>query len=119
MSANYRYWCGECHYRTPWLTESQGAERQIDHYAQRHPGVPPGGRVEVRQADSGYGCLALVGGLFLLLVLLSTCSSQARSAPLPASPPTAVTTDPAHATALAGGEHAVPHPSRGASPGRP
>jgi len=85
MTANYRYWCGECGYRTPWLTESRGAAQQIQHYAQRHSGLAPGGRIEVRakRGGEGGGCVWLVGVLFLVLLLASTCHGDARSAPSP------------------------------------
>ena len=85
MAANYRYWCGECHYRTPWLTESEGADQQDRHYAQRHPGIVPGGRVEVRRSSGGgTGCLAVVGLLFLVLLLAATCQDgQSSGAPAP------------------------------------
>jgi hypothetical protein len=87
MAANYRYWCGECHYRTSWLTESEGVEQQLQHYARRHPSVEPGGRVEVRQgSNNGIGCLTLVGILFLLLLLAPTCQHRSSSAPLPPPP---------------------------------
>ncbi|MGW4061528.1 hypothetical protein ACWEGE_24825 [Amycolatopsis sp. NPDC004747] len=82
MAVNYRYWCGECSYRTPWLTESEGAARQTRHYAQRHARTPPGGRVEVRaKRGEGGGCVWLVAVLFLVLLLASTCRQEARSAP--------------------------------------
>lgn len=87
MAANYRYWCGECSYRTPWLPESRGAAQQARHYAQRHGSVPPGGRVEVRaKRGEGGGCVWLVGVLFLVLLLASTCREEARSAPAPCHP---------------------------------
>jgi hypothetical protein len=71
----YRYWCGECGYRTPWLSESQGEELQIEHYIRRHPGVPPGGTVEVnrRNPDGGHGCLVLLGIVLLLLLVAASC----------------------------------------------
>jgi hypothetical protein len=84
MAGRYRYWCGECRYRTPWSTEWQGAGRQLRHYALHHPDVEPGGRVEVRRtAHSGAGCVALVGALFLILLFASTCRFQPTSAPAP------------------------------------
>jgi hypothetical protein len=84
MAANYRYWCGECSYRTPWLTESEGAAWQTRHYARRHVPTPPGGRVEVRAKRSeGGGCVWLVALLFLVLLVASTCRQEARSAPQP------------------------------------
>jgi hypothetical protein len=82
MAANYRYWCRECRYRTPWLTDSQGAQQRLDHYAQRHPGIPSGGRIEVRDdPNNGIGCLLLVGLLFLILLVASTCQYQSTSPP--------------------------------------
>jgi hypothetical protein len=79
VADNYRYWCGECYYRTPWATESQSAEQQVEHYAECHPAVPPGGRVEIREkATDGVGCLVSLGVLFLLLLVLSTCQEQSR-----------------------------------------
>jgi hypothetical protein len=93
VSANYRYWCGECRYRTGWLTESQGAEQQERHHDARHPDVAPGGRVEIRQrASNGIGCLGVVGVLFLILLLASTCQKKATSAPMP----TVAACDPTH-----------------------
>jgi hypothetical protein len=70
----YRYWCGECGFRTPWLTRSDAERRQLDHYAARHPGVEPGGHVEVSRRRRGgrRGCLmasaVLLWGLPLLVV---------------------------------------------------
>lgn len=73
-AANYRYWCGECYYRTPWLSEAESAEQQVEHYTAQHPGIPADGRVEVRaDTKDGGGCLAFLGLLFLLLLLASTC----------------------------------------------
>ncbi|MGX4735395.1 hypothetical protein [Kitasatospora griseola] len=71
----YRYWCGECSYRTPWLSESVGEEQQTDHYARKHPGIPPGGHVEVNRGnpDGGSGCLRIVAIALLLLVLAAAC----------------------------------------------
>jgi hypothetical protein len=71
----YRYWCGECSFKTPWLSESQGEQRQIEHYAKQHPGIPPGGHVEVnrRNPDGGLGCLQLIVVTVVLLVLAASC----------------------------------------------
>ncbi|MET8847860.1 hypothetical protein [Amycolatopsis sp. NPDC004625] len=90
MAANYRYWCGECSYRTPWQTESQGAATQAGHYARRHGRTLPGGRVEVRaKRTEGGGCVWLVALLFLVLLLASTCRGEARGAPcVPCAQPT-------------------------------
>jgi hypothetical protein len=86
MAANYRYWCGECGYRTSWLSESHGAAQQEAHYTRRHPAIISGGRVEVRgKRRDGGGCLGLVGALFLVLLLASTCQHQSRSTSMPTS----------------------------------
>ncbi|RLK54343.1 hypothetical protein [Actinokineospora cianjurensis] len=84
--SQFQYACGECGFRTPWSTESQGAEWQEAHYSQRHPGIPPGGIVRTREqgrsgSGGGGGCLGLVVVLFLLLLAASTCRGTARSAP--------------------------------------
>ncbi|WP_034088803.1 hypothetical protein [Streptacidiphilus albus] len=66
----YRYRCGECGFKTSWGTESQGAEQQIDHYAERHPTIVPGGRVEANNKNprGGNGCLAFIAVAILLLL---------------------------------------------------
>ncbi|MEU8524816.1 MULTISPECIES: hypothetical protein [Streptomyces] len=71
---NYRYWCGECSFKTPWLRASEGERLQLEHYAGRHPGTPPGGQVEVRRGDPDggcgrQGCLALAAVALVLLVV--------------------------------------------------
>ncbi|WP_020659459.1 hypothetical protein [Amycolatopsis benzoatilytica] len=90
MSGNYRYWCGECSYRTAWVTESEVAGVREIHYASKHPGIVPGGRVESNhggKSGGGAGCLGLVGGLVLILVLASMCSGHSQqSAPPPPAP---------------------------------
>ncbi|MEV4612468.1 hypothetical protein AB0K43_07695 [Kitasatospora sp. NPDC049258] len=70
----YRYWCGECGFRTAWLGESQGEQQQIEHYAKQHPGIPPGGQVETnrKRPDGGGGCLP-AAGIILLLVVAAAC----------------------------------------------
>lgn len=67
----YRYWCGECGFKTPWLSQAQGEQQQIEHYARRHPGIPPGGHVEAnrRRPNGGHGCLPLMVIAVLLLIL--------------------------------------------------
>ncbi|MFJ9953483.1 hypothetical protein [Kitasatospora sp. NPDC091207] len=71
----YRYWCGECSYRTPWLGESDGERQQIAHYAKRHPGTPPGGHVEVaRSLDVGCGCLQLAAIVLLVVIVAAVCA---------------------------------------------
>ncbi|MFI1523655.1 hypothetical protein [Kitasatospora cineracea] len=73
----YRYWCGECGYRTPWDSESRGEDLLIEHYDQRHPGIAPGGQTEVNRKDpesgDGCGCLGLLATAFLLLLLAAAC----------------------------------------------
>ncbi|EME63736.1 hypothetical protein [Amycolatopsis decaplanina] len=59
MSAEFRYRCGECRYRTPWLDESEGAWQLAEHYRRRHPRVGPGGEFEIRR-----GWRDLFGRLF-------------------------------------------------------
>jgi hypothetical protein len=87
MAGNYRYWCGECDYRTPWLSESNGAGQQEEHYARRHPGIVPGGQVESeRKKREGGGCLLVVAALFLVLLLASTCAHKPGNASMPPSP---------------------------------
>ncbi|MFF0746952.1 hypothetical protein ACFYVL_41865 [Streptomyces sp. NPDC004111] len=61
-----RYWCGECTFKTPWLTEPEAVRRQIEHYAGKHPGTPPGGQVETRRRDPG----RLRGRVLLAVVVL-------------------------------------------------
>ncbi|GAA3057167.1 hypothetical protein [Actinokineospora globicatena] len=82
--SQFQYVCGECGFRTSWTTESQGAQWQESHYAHRHPGIPPGGTVRVRErgrSGGGGGCLGLVGVLFLVLLAASTCRGMTRAAP--------------------------------------
>lgn len=87
MARQCRRWCGECRYRTPWLSEYAGADRQWQHYARRHPGSTPGGRVEYRRARpyEGLGCLALVSLLLVILVLAASCHHRTASVPTPAT----------------------------------
>ncbi|MEU6642791.1 hypothetical protein ABZ863_09580 [Saccharomonospora sp. NPDC046836] len=69
MPAKFRYWCGECGYKTPWLGEGEGAERLGRHYLRRHPGIEPGGDFEIRRSNGqGSGCLGVVAVLFAALV---------------------------------------------------
>lgn len=70
----YRFWCGECGYKSDWGSESQGERQQIEHYAARHPGTPPGGQVEVNRKDpEGGACLPVVLVAIVLLILLASC----------------------------------------------
>ncbi|MFJ5881451.1 hypothetical protein [Kitasatospora cineracea] len=65
----YRYWCGECDHRTPWLDQPRAAQQLLQHYARHHPAAPPGGRIETtrRTPGTGPGCLAALAALALLL----------------------------------------------------
>ncbi|MEV8456979.1 hypothetical protein AB0467_30125 [Streptomyces sp. NPDC052095] len=71
----FRFWCGECGFKTAWLAESEGAQRQLEHYAKQHPGIPAGGHVETNRKNPGRksGCLGTVGILVLLLILTAAC----------------------------------------------
>ncbi|MEU2872397.1 hypothetical protein ABZ769_24815 [Streptomyces olivoreticuli] len=74
----YRFWCGECGYKTHWTSESEGAAQQLAHYIKRHPTIEPGGHVQVNHKNpaGGAGCVGaamLLLFLFLLLVLLASC----------------------------------------------
>lgn len=78
MVGDCRCWCGECSYRTPWLTEMSSAWQLAQHYAEQHPDVEPSGRAEFRENKrEGAGCVAALAILFLLLFLLATCQYQA------------------------------------------
>jgi len=71
----YRYWCGECSFKTAWLSESQGEQQQLGHYAKQHPGIPPGGHVEVNRKNpgGGIGCFQAMAIAVLLLILAASC----------------------------------------------
>ncbi|MEU2134259.1 hypothetical protein [Streptomyces sp. NPDC018352] len=75
----YRFWCGECGFKTPWLAESEGAQRQLDHYNKQHPGILAGGHVETKRRKpqgsrpSGLAFLQVAGILVLLLIIAAAC----------------------------------------------
>ncbi|WP_335937548.1 hypothetical protein [Streptomyces sp. PTD5-9] len=71
----YRFWCGECGFKTPWVSESEGEQRQVDHYTRNHPGIPPGGHVEAnrKNPESGGGCFAVIGIIVLVLMIAASC----------------------------------------------
>ncbi|GAA2153235.1 hypothetical protein GCM10009760_50720 [Kitasatospora kazusensis] len=71
----FRYWCGECGFKTPWLTQSQGERHQIEHYAKHHPGIPAGGHVEAnrKNPNGGHGCAEALGLVVLLLIVAASC----------------------------------------------
>jgi hypothetical protein len=69
----YRYWCGECSFKTTWLPQSEGERRQVEHYAARHPGIPPAGQVEINRKSAGGcgGCLTAVAVVVLMFLFAS------------------------------------------------
>ncbi|MFJ7085958.1 MULTISPECIES: hypothetical protein [Streptomyces] len=70
----YRYRCGECRFSTSWGTESAAEDLAVAHYAERHPGLVPGGSVEVnRKNPHSLGCLPMIGIAFLLLLIIASC----------------------------------------------
>ncbi|WP_326768008.1 hypothetical protein OG978_28875 [Streptomyces sp. NBC_01591] len=71
----YRFWCGECGFKTPWLAESEGAQRQLEHYTKQHPGILAGGHVETNRKNpqGSLGCLQVAGILVLLLIIAAAC----------------------------------------------
>ncbi|CAL9617676.1 MULTISPECIES: hypothetical protein [unclassified Streptomyces] len=70
----FRYRCGECGFSTSWSTQSQSEDAAIAHYADRHPGLLPGGSFEVnRKNPNSPGCLPMVGITILLLVVIDAC----------------------------------------------
>ncbi|MEU2630093.1 hypothetical protein [Kitasatospora sp. NPDC007106] len=71
----HRYWCGECSFKTPWLSTAEGERQQIAHYAAKHPGTPPGGQVEHRRGGSraGRGYLRLAAVALVLLAVVAAC----------------------------------------------
>ncbi|APU15892.1 MULTISPECIES: hypothetical protein [Actinoalloteichus] len=84
--AGYRYHCGECDHRTAWLTESQGEEQHLQHYLSRHAGILPGGWKESAPPSAskggGGGCVGVLVGLFLIMMLASTCEAGAATSPV-------------------------------------
>ncbi|MEV4340336.1 hypothetical protein [Streptomyces sp. NPDC049590] len=71
----YRYWCGECGFKSSWGTESEGEREQLAHYARNHPGIVPGGQVETdgRSPSGGSGCLTFLGIVIVLVILAASC----------------------------------------------
>ncbi|MEK8143423.1 hypothetical protein NKH18_18835 [Streptomyces sp. M10(2022)] len=69
----YRYWCGDCGFKTSWGPESQGAEQHLKHYASRHP-VSTWGQVEINSRNPrGIGCAQIAGLIILLLIIVASC----------------------------------------------
>ncbi|CAK7283991.1 hypothetical protein ACNFR7_04500 [Streptomyces sp. RM1] len=71
----YRYWCGECSFKSSWGTESQGEKEQLEHYRVHHPGLVPGGQVETnrKNPEGGGSCLAIIAVAVLLVFLAASC----------------------------------------------
>ncbi|MFF4325887.1 hypothetical protein [Streptomyces sp. NPDC001591] len=71
----YRFWCGECGFKTPWGPESVAGRQHMDHYAGRHPGLRLGGQVEagVRDSVGGIGCAGPAVVLLLFLIVAAAC----------------------------------------------
>ncbi len=72
--AQYRAHCGECGYTSSWLAESHAQDVVVSHYQAKHPGIEPGGAVQIKKGNPegigwGGGCLIIV----VLLILLSQC----------------------------------------------
>ncbi|MFF3215838.1 hypothetical protein ACFYYB_35130 [Streptomyces sp. NPDC002886] len=72
----FRYRCGECGFKPSWGTESQNEREQIEHYADRHPGLHFGGTVEAnaKSPEGGIGCLGVLGVPYLLFLIAAACS---------------------------------------------
>ncbi|MFE2878492.1 hypothetical protein ACFXG6_19705 [Streptomyces roseus] len=75
----YRFWCGECGFKTPWGTESEAGRGHTDHYGTRHPGLRLGGQVETgptvpaREGTSCAVCATTAVLGLLLLVIVAAC----------------------------------------------
>ncbi|MFJ7205411.1 hypothetical protein ACIQWR_17935 [Streptomyces sp. NPDC098789] len=74
---NYRFWCGECGFKTTWGDPSEAGRQHEDHYTARHPGLPLGGQVETGTkgpaAGGGLGCVGMVVAVVLLLIIAAAC----------------------------------------------
>ncbi|GAA2807605.1 hypothetical protein GCM10010441_35440 [Kitasatospora paracochleata] len=68
----YRYWCGECGFKTPWGGDLEVRPVQLEHYRRRHDGIAPGGHREAGRRWSGgrRACLAAVYAVLVVLVVL-------------------------------------------------
>ncbi|KIZ14842.1 hypothetical protein [Streptomyces natalensis] len=77
--ATFRNACGECGYTTPWLAESEAERRLVDHYARRHPHLPPGGAQQIKGGGGGGGCGgcgALALGLIVLVIIIGLAGQK-------------------------------------------
>ncbi|MEY9877229.1 hypothetical protein ABH931_006753 [Streptacidiphilus sp. MAP12-33] len=66
-----RYWCGECDFRTPWLSRALGEEELVRHYHRDHRGIAPEGHVEAGRwpLDLACGCLVAAAAAAALLLI--------------------------------------------------
>ncbi|MFE0641747.1 hypothetical protein ACFW2Y_09090 [Streptomyces sp. NPDC058877] len=70
----YRYRCGDCRFATRWTTESEVEDISVAHYADRHPGLLPGGHIEINSKNPhSPGFLLILGIGFLLLLIIASC----------------------------------------------
>lgn len=71
----YRFWCGECGFRTPWGDEAEGRLELLRHCRRWHGGIAVGGHRETARGRAGGraegrgGRLVAVGVVLLLVVL--------------------------------------------------
>ncbi|MDI9889003.1 hypothetical protein QMZ92_32830 [Streptomyces sp. HNM0645] len=67
----YRHRCGACGFTTRWTSRSEAEDLSVAHYADRHPGLVPGGIVEMnRRNPRTIGYAAPLGLVFLVLFLI-------------------------------------------------
>lgn len=61
-------------FSTSWSTHSLSEDAAIAHYADRHPGLLPGGSFEVnRKNPDSPGCLPVLGITVLQLLIIGSC----------------------------------------------
>ncbi|MGW3045806.1 hypothetical protein ACWC9T_38680 [Kitasatospora sp. NPDC001159] len=77
----YRFWCGECGFKTPWAGQPEGRLELVRHCERRHAGHAPSGHIEAGRWWGGgrVGCLMASGAglLVLLLVVVALWRSPA------------------------------------------
>jgi hypothetical protein len=73
VAVRYRFWCGECGFRTPWGDEAEGRLALVRHCRRWHAGVAVGGQRErARGRTDGWGgCLPALCAVLLLVVALA------------------------------------------------
>ena len=64
-----RYWCGECDFRTPWLSRPTGEAELVRHYRKDHVGVPPDGHEELRWSRQALACGCLPAAIAVTALL--------------------------------------------------